>query len=269
MEAYSRIKGEYKHRVLFVVLIIYDLASFLIPKSFSNFVCTQGKKIVAYEEGGSNGLAGNDRRSSIALLLTSSASSKDPVEAWCITMFGYSNTLKVSPNVLGAALFSTFSDGNSTDSFEPLLVTVSEGQDKISITVEIFILSMVIATKVLQKGPLYTQATLDFNMQDGKHIPEPAMAMGTLPQAFCLCCGEYVVVILRAVGVLFTLIRVDNKLSCVGKQELDHFVVEAAIRHGKEYGTVEIIALLCEQTNLKDGRIITIHISQPKKDIGA
>lgn len=183
-------------------------------------------------------------------------------------MFGNSNALKVSSNVLGAALFSTFSDGNSTDSFEPFLVTVSEDQDKTSITVEIFVLSMAIATKVLEKGPLYAKTKLDFDMKYGTYIPEPAMAMGTLPQAFCLCCGQYVVIILRAMGILFALIRDNNKLSCIGKQELDHFVVEAAIKHGKEDGTVEVIALLCEQENLKDGRIVTIHISQEKKNLG-
>ena len=79
----------------------------------------QGKKIVAYEEGGSNGKQGADARSMVALLLVSSASSGTPLEAWLMPISGDSRSVCVSSNLLGAALFRPYQLSNA---FLPLMV---------------------------------------------------------------------------------------------------------------------------------------------------
>jgi hypothetical protein len=48
----------------------------------------QGKKIVTYEEGGSNGFHGADALSAVALLLVSTASTGTPLEAWILPVGG-------------------------------------------------------------------------------------------------------------------------------------------------------------------------------------
>ena len=68
----------------------------------------ESKKILAYEEGGSNGLTGINARSTVALVIASSASPKSSsvVEAYCISMYSGGGLLCISSVILGAALYS-------------------------------------------------------------------------------------------------------------------------------------------------------------------
>ena len=55
----------------------------------------------------------------------------------------------------------------------------------------------------------------------------------------------------------------DDELILVGKSRLGQYVVDAAIRSSDVVDdSVELVALLCEGEDSKDGRVATINISR-------
>ncbi len=98
-------------------------------------------------------------------------------------------------------------------------------------------------------------------------LPQPTMAMGIAPLAFVLCCEQFVAVILRNEGSLIVY-KFDDNTSCtnfkvIQEKKLDRYVVDASIRLREDDTCrgIDIIALLCDHENLKDGRIVTVSIS--------
>ena len=220
----------------------------------------QGKKIISYEEGGSNGLLESESRSTIALVLTSSAStSGDPVEAWCLSVGGGLTPLCVSPDVLGAALFNP--DLSAMDAFEPFVVTLSSSNTETDeINLDICRLMINPDMEAIEAEQSIAHAVVS-HVTDVRYSA-PAMAMGTAPAAFCLCCQTYIIVILRDQGYLVAYRYVDGKLNFVDETKLGRYVVDAAIRiqqNGSE--GVDVVTLLCDTDDIKDGRMVTISIS--------
>lgn len=221
----------------------------------------QGKRIVAYEEGGYNGMPGKDCRSTIALLLTSSTTASTSVEAWCIQMIGNSNALCISSDILGAALFSSFSNCTSRCSFEPNLVTASKDQVSGDLLVEMFSLYNDELSGNQLKKKRDAKVFINIKRTLDSLITEPTMVMGTLPPIFCLCCGYHVVIILRSIGILVTYIFIDGEFCFKDIKELGHYVVDAAIKRSQMNGKdVEVVTLLSDRDNPKDGQISTIKI---------
>jgi hypothetical protein len=87
------------------------------------------------------------------------------------------------------------------------------------------------------------------------------MAMGTSPSAFCLCCKNFLIVILRDQGYLVAYRFEHNQLVFVNDARLGCFVVDAAIKVQNESSGVDVVALLCDNSNVKDGRIVTVSIN--------
>lgn len=56
----------------------------------------QGKKIVCYEEGGTNGLDGPDMLSKVGMLLVTNASTGGRLEAWLVPICGDSQAICAS-----------------------------------------------------------------------------------------------------------------------------------------------------------------------------
>eukprot|EP00554_Chaetoceros_debilis_P010300 CAMPEP_0194106814 /NCGR_PEP_ID=MMETSP0150-20130528/6783_1 /TAXON_ID=122233 /ORGANISM="Chaetoceros debilis, Strain MM31A-1" /LENGTH=2377 /DNA_ID=CAMNT_0038795057 /DNA_START=138 /DNA_END=7274 /DNA_ORIENTATION=- len=226
----------------------------------------QGKKIVSYEEGGSNGLPGSGCRTTIALTLTSSATSGDPVEAWCIAINsgGGSEQLCLSTGVLGAALFNPYS--SIAEEFDPMVITITEDKaDENSVNIDVSGLLKNPISGCLEKGERIAGAS--FLRKSKTTLPQPTMAMGIAPSAFVLCCEQFVAVILRNEGSLIVYKFDDNKSSTnfnvIQQKKLDRYVVDASIRLREDDTCrgIDIIALLCDRENLKDGRIVTVSIS--------
>uniref|UniRef100_A0A7S1BSR1 Uncharacterized protein n=1 Tax=Corethron hystrix TaxID=216773 RepID=A0A7S1BSR1_9STRA len=96
----------------------------------------QGKRILAYEEGGSNGYQERSPpRSTVALLLTPSSPSAPPsgtpcVDAWCIRLNRESTAVSVGTGVMGAALFRATESGADGSGFCPLLCTVGTDRSR-------------------------------------------------------------------------------------------------------------------------------------------
>ena len=60
------------------------------------FLALQGKKIVSYEEGGTNGLAGPEMLSRVGLICVTDASGTGTLEAWIIPICGDSGAVMAS-----------------------------------------------------------------------------------------------------------------------------------------------------------------------------
>lgn len=215
----------------------------------------QGKKILSYEEGGSNGLLGSESRSTMALVLASAKGSHDPVEAWCLSVEGGLKPLCISTNVLGAALFNPRT--SSTGNFIPWVVTLSASEGKSnSATLRLTSIFLDRESETMSaQGTTIEEAILcDY----GDQRSTPAMAMGDVPIALCLTCKDIIVVIFRSTGYIMIYIFRDEGLTLQRDIHLERYVVDAAVRENPTTGGMEVVALVCDGENLQDGRIVTI-----------
>ncbi|KAL7540930.1 hypothetical protein ACHAXR_010494, partial [Thalassiosira sp. AJA248-18] len=222
----------------------------------------ESKKILSYEEGGTNGQTGANVRSTVALVIASSATPKSTtVEAYCIAMNGRSSMLCMSNVILGAALYHPASAPSLSYSL-PFVVTISKDvtsqyvldiEDLIEESNSL-IHGNILASTVLDMG------AADFNL-DESYYP-PSMSMGPSPEALCCCHDGFIAVVIRRIGLVFAYDFSSGELFLVGKSGLGQYVVDAAIRSSNLDGEVELVLLLCESDDPKDGRIATVSISR-------
>jgi hypothetical protein len=212
----------------------------------------QGKKIVMYEEGGSNGLLGADARATVALLLVSSASSS-ALEAWVMQIGGESQTVCVSGHVLGAALSRLFNVGY--DAFLPFIVTANTLNES-DVMVEIGPLVEDPSSGNLVVSEWISRAVLDQQRVANVDFAPPTLAMGTLPEVLCCCHENIIVVCLRRKGLVAAY---NSELSLSRQEHVGSYIVDAALRSGDE-GIVEVILLLSDNDNPRDGRIVSFEV---------
>jgi len=225
----------------------------------------QSKKIVSYEEGGSNGLTGYDRRSTVALLLTSDATTGALVEAWCLQLHTNSSALLLSSDVVGAALFCPSSQHINGSEFQPNVIVASKDQDQ-NMFINMFKLS-VDETKILTISP-NPEASIAIDSKDvGSSFPAPSMAMGNSPTIFCLCHNDHVIILIRSTGILFSYTFSNNSFHFNGKRDLGKFIIDAAVKRGRVENEVEVVILLSEGSGLKDGRIVTVSLRDATAEI--
>jgi hypothetical protein len=233
----------------------------------------QSKKIVSYEEGGCNGGTGSDMRSTLALLMVSTANSGAPVEAWCLPVNGNARGLLLGDDVLGAAFClppavagkkSSSAGGVSPAEFYPLVVTANRIDGSDDVHLDVTSIGIDSTSGVLSKLNTVASVTVASNSDSDKQhqLLEPAMAMGTTPQV-CVCShGRYIVVALRDKGIVIVYELHEGSLQLVGKQNLARYIIDAGVRRGGEKDDgIEIVLLLCSDSTTKDGNIAKILIS--------
>lgn len=220
----------------------------------------QGKKIISYEEGGSNGLVRSEMRSTIALILASPMNTpNDSTEAWILSVGGGLMPFCLSEDVLGASLLKE--DSSEVGAFEPLAVVISAAEDVSTekVNLDIFKIAIDEELETIFCGEKVTHQDITFDSED--LLDAPTMAMGTSPLAFSLCCNNYVIVILRDLGYLVAYRFEDNQLELVNDTKLGSYVVDAAVKVQSESGGIDIVTLVCDESNVRDGRIVTISIN--------
>lgn len=215
----------------------------------------QGKKIVTYEEGGSNGFRGAEALSVVALLLVSTASTGTPLEAWILQVGGESQALCVSENVLGAALFRPYHIED--EAFLPHLVTVAGVESEIVLKVEP--LSQNPATGELAVEDVSIGAILDQSHVRRSLFSPPALAMGGWPEVICCTCQGFVVACVRRKGMVVAY-DCQEELILVRQEHVNNYIVDAALR--VRVGGVELTLLLSDAENPRDGFIMSIDISR-------
>jgi len=233
----------------------------------------ESKKVITYEEGGSNGQLGADARSTVALLLVSSPVSSDAnVEAYCISTDGESSQLLVSDDVQGAALCRPPTPDVTPSHFLPFVVTVHKNETSLVLTVEDLKQDPTDGNS-LARGVTLASTILDLADVSDESFDPPPMSMGVSPEVLICCNQDFIVAVIRSKGLVFVYNFSTNfwesggqsmgsgNLALVGKHELGRYVVDAAIRPNGD-DKVELVALLRESNNSKDGRIATITIAR-------
>lgn len=218
----------------------------------------QAKKIVSYEEGGSNGEGGSAIRSTVALVLVSQASSGTPLEAWLMPISGGSRAICVSNDVLGAALFRP---SRASNAFFPFMVIANElNENEIVLDVQ----QLVDSENSFAIGNVLTSVVIDQHKFRNIDLNPPTMAMGTMPEVL-ICCHETIVIaIIRRKGLFLAYEFIDGKLIATRHEVLNHYVVDAGIRPGgvTPYGKerAEVVLLLAHGDTSRDGQIVSMSI---------
>jgi len=81
--------------------------------------------------------------------------------------------------------------------------------------------------------------------------------MGAFPEVLICSLGNIIVVIVRAAGFMIAYELKENALEAVVQENVGHYVIDAVMRFSAIEGGAEIVMLLSENENHKDGRIVT------------
>lgn len=93
-------------------------------------------------------------------------------------------------------------------------------------------------------------------LENVDHAP-PALAMGTFPEAICCSLANIIVVIIRRKGLIAAFELEDDDMSLIAQEGVGHYVVDAVMRYSAEVGGAEIVMLLADDENPKDGRMVS------------
>jgi len=212
----------------------------------------QGKKVVSYEEGGSNGLDESEIRSRVGLVTVTKESGAGFLEAWIIPIVGDSSARQVSDDVMGACLCQPpfIEDGP----FLPLMVTVHHLEEGVYVNV---LSIMEVETGSIELGEVEVTQMIDIEEYQDVDFEPPALAMGTFPEAICCSLSNIIVVIIRRKGLIAAFELEDDGLSLIAQEGVGHYVVDAVMRYSAEVGGAEIVMMLADNENTKDGRIVS------------
>ena len=201
----------------------------------------------------------------VALILVSSPVSTDAnVEAYCISMDGDSSQLFLSDDVLGAALCRP--PTTTSAHFLPFVVTVQSDYDTSQLVLNVGDLKRdEFDGNSLVRGETMASAVLDLTDVSDESFDPPPMSMGVSPEVLVCCNKHFIVAVIRSRGVIFAYdfreASGGGELAYIGKHELGRYIVDAAIRPNGE-DEVELVALVRESNNSRDGRIATIVITR-------
>jgi hypothetical protein len=85
----------------------------------------------------------------------------------------------------------------------------------------------------------------------------PPLAMGTAPDAICCSLANIVVVIIRRKGLIVAFELEDGEITLIASEDVGHFIIDAVMRYSAEVGGAEVVMLLADNENPKDGRIVS------------
>eukprot|EP00531_Pseudo-nitzschia_arenysensis_P008969 CAMPEP_0116119166 /NCGR_PEP_ID=MMETSP0329-20121206/2493_1 /TAXON_ID=697910 /ORGANISM="Pseudo-nitzschia arenysensis, Strain B593" /LENGTH=1930 /DNA_ID=CAMNT_0003612843 /DNA_START=102 /DNA_END=5893 /DNA_ORIENTATION=- len=207
----------------------------------------QGKKIVSYEEGGTNGFEGQDMLSKVGLVLVTDSTDMvggGSLEAWLVPVCGDSQVVCASYEILGACLCQP--PGLEYEAFMPLLLFVVEEKNELVVCVSAVTqegensigLTEVMTDALIEQGPY---ASFDFE--------PPSLAMGTYPEVLCCSLGTTVVVIVRRKGLVVAYELADSGLELIAQENVGHYVVDAVMRYNAAEGGAEIVLLMGDAEN--------------------
>ncbi|KAL7579236.1 hypothetical protein ACA910_011397 [Epithemia clementina (nom. ined.)] len=211
-----------------------------------------GKKVVAYEEGGSNGLDGPDILSRVGLIMVTKSTGSSSLESWIVPIAGDSVAVQVSDDVMGGCLcLPPYVDEGP---FLPLLVAVLQIEEGIFVNV----MSLLETQRgSVGLGEIAVTLEVDLTGFEDVDFEPPALAMGTFPEAICCSLANIVVVLIRRKGLIVAFELEDGDMSLIAREGVDHFVIDAVMRYSAEVGGAEIVMLLADDENSKDGRMVS------------
>ena len=85
----------------------------------------------------------------------------------------------------------------------------------------------------------------------------PTLAMGTWPEVLCCSLGPTIVIIVRRKGLVVAYELADTGLELIAQEHVGHYVVDAVMRYSAVEGGAEIVLLMSDSDNPRDGRVGT------------
>ena len=174
-------------------------------------------------------------------------------------MYNGNGLLCISNVILGAALYYP-SSTVSPSHFLPYVITISKDvTDQFVLDIE----SLVEQGGELNRGDIIASAVLDSGDAnlDESFVP-PSMSMGPTPEVLCCCQDDFIAVTIRRKGLVCVYDFSSGSLALVGQSRLAQYILDVAIRSSNVDGEAELVLLLCENNDPKDGRVVNINISR-------
>ena len=107
----------------------------------------------------------------------------------------------------------------------------------------------------LSRGIEITYQPLDTHGLGSSIVEPPTLAMGVFPHVLVCSLGSFIAVFMRATGLMSAYQLQNKKLNLLAKENLGHYIVDAVMRFSAIDGSIEILMLLSDANNNKDGRI--------------
>lgn len=163
-----------------------------------------------------------------------------------------SSATSLNSDVLGAAFCTPENVGERA--FTPHLICVMKKGGNIRLnmmTVED------LGSGSVDIGKSIISETLPVEEFQGVDYEAPTLAMGNFPDAICCSLGNIIVVLLRASGAMIGYEFKKSSLSMIAKENVGHYIVDAVMRYSAIEGVAEVVMLLSDKENHKDGRIVS------------
>lgn len=160
-------------------------------------------------------------------------------------------------DVMGAALFRPFHIDDET--FLPHLVTATRVESEIVIKVEPLVQNPL--TGELAVADVSIGAIIDQSQVRSLSFTPPALAMGGLPEVLCCCCEGIVIACVRRKGLVVAY-NCEDELVLIRQEHVENYIVDGALRPGEGEAAVELVLLLSDSENLRDGFVKSISISR-------
>lgn len=188
------------------------------------------------------------------------------LEAWCIPFQSGSLPICYGPNVICAALCKPPNLGRKGKAFVPHVCLLYRGYDDAGVPKRAVLCVESLSQRVLGKTESVSRgvqlAQTEIIFDDSSDFPEPYLAIGTAPEALLLSYEDAIVVLLRKQGLIYVYGFDNNELTLIGKKHVEHYIVDASLVAGELHGEIEIVLLLCNPSNTRDGRIAVCQVSR-------
>jgi hypothetical protein len=140
------------------------------------------------------------------------------------------------------------------EAFLPLLLFVVESDNDLVVCVAA-------VTEVGEASVGVTEVMTDALIEQGPYLEmdfePPILAMGTYPEVLCCSLGSTIVVIVRRKGLVVAYELAETGLELIAQENVGHYVVDAVMRYSAVEGGAEIVLLMSDADNSRDGRVGT------------
>ena len=102
-----------------------------------------------------------------------------------------------------------------------------------------------------------TDALIELEPYEPFDFQPPTLAMGTWPEVLCCSLGSTIVIIVRRKGLVVAYELADTGLELIAQENVGHYVVDAVMRYSAVEGGAEIVLLMSDSENPRDGRVGT------------
>jgi hypothetical protein len=102
-----------------------------------------------------------------------------------------------------------------------------------------------------------TDALIDQRPYQSMDFEPPTLAMGTYPEILCCSLGSTIVIIARRKGLVVAYELAETGLELIAQENVGHYVIDAVMRYSAVEGGAEIVILMSDSENSRDGRVGT------------